>query len=406
MMKFERTLALRFLREGRMQTVLIIGGTSLGVSLIIFITGVLTGVQADLVRRMLGSQPHVVISPPDEVNRLQFPSNDGPLVFAAAQARAQRLRSIDQWQYIAAEISTLPEVVALSPTVSGPGFVMRGEVDKTITVLGIEPQSYSRVTKLDEKIIAGRLTLTADDMIIGVELAKDLGVGVGDKIYLQTARSKGTAFTIRGVYDLGNREANRRFAYVNLRTGQAILDLTGGASSLNIAVEDIFAADEFSATLRRHTDQKVESWEETNPELSTALSNQTLMTRIVRSFVAVIVAIGITSVLVVSVVQKQKEIGILRAIGASRGDILRVFLLQGAMIGIAGAVFGSIIGTGLMSLGSRVLRAADGSPLFTVTFSPELYTGAILVALVFGLLAAAVPARRAAGLDPARAIRV
>ena len=77
------------------------------------------------------------------------------------------------------------------------------------------------------------------------------------------------------------------------------------------------------------------------------------MTRIVRSFVAIIVAIGITSVLVVSVVQKQKEIGILRAIGASRGNILRVFLLQGAVIGIAGAIGGSIVGTGLMALGSR-----------------------------------------------------
>jgi lipoprotein-releasing system permease protein len=130
------------------------------------------------------------------------------------------------------------------------------------------------------------------------------------------------------------------------------------------------------------------------------------MTRIVRSFVALIVAVGITSVLVVSVVQKQKEIGILRAIGASRGDILRVFLLQGAVIGVVGAICGSIVGAGLMALGSRVLRAADGSALFQVHFSPELYTGAALVALVFGLLAATVPARRAAALDPAQAIRV
>jgi lipoprotein-releasing system permease protein len=406
MMKFERTLALRFLREGRTQTALIVGGTSIGVSLIIFITGVLTGVQADLISRTLGTQPHVVVRPPDEVNHPQFQEGYSPVVFATAQARAQRLRSIDQWQYLAAELAALPEVVALTPTVSGPGFVLRGEVDKSITVVGIDPQPYSRVTKLDEKIITGSLTLNPDDAIIGVELAKDLGVSVGDKIYLQTARSAGNAFKVRGVYDQGNREANRRFVYVNLRTGQAILDLAGGASSLDIAVKDIFAAATITAALRQHTDQKVESWEETNRELFTALSNQTIMTRIVRSFVAIIVAIGITSVLVVSVVQKQKEIGILRAIGASRGDILRVFLLQGVVIGIAGAICGSMVGTGLMVLGSRVLRAADGSALFQVHLSPGLYAGAMLVALVFGLLAATVPARRAAGLDPARAIRV
>ncbi len=406
MMKFERTLALRFLREGRMQTALIVGGTSIGVSLIIFITGVLTGVQADLVARTLGTQPHVVVRPPDEVNHPQFQERSSPVVFPTAQARAQRLRSIDQWQYLAAELAALPQVVALTPTVSGPGSVLRGEVDKSITVIGIDPQPYSRVTKLDEKIVTGSLTLNPDDAVLGVELAKDLGVSVGDKIHLQTARSAGNAFKVRGVYDQGNREANRRFVYVNLRTGQAILDLAGGASSLDIAVKDIFAAATISTALRQHTDQKVESWEETNRELFTALSNQTIMTRIVRSFVAIIVAIGITSVLVVSVVQKQKEIGILRAIGASRGDILRVFLLQGAIIGIAGAICGSIVGTGLMALGSHVLRAADGSALFQVHFSLELYTGAILVALVFGLLAATVPARRAASLDPARAIRV
>jgi lipoprotein-releasing system permease protein len=406
MMKFERTLALRFLREGRMQTALIIGGTSIGVSLIIFITGVLTGVQADLVTRTLGTQPHVVIRPPDEVNLPQFQEGYQPVVLATAQARAQRLRSIDQWQYLAADLASLPEVTALTSTVSGPGFVLRGEVDKSITVMGIDPRPYSRVTKLDEKIVTGSLTLNADDALIGIELAKDLGVGVGDKIHLQTARSAGNAFKVRGIYDLGNRDANRRLVYVNLRTGQAILDLAGGASSLDIAVKDVFAAEVIAATLRQHTDQKVESWEETNRELFTALSNQTIMTRIVRSFVAVIVAIGITSVLVVSVVQKQKEIGILRAIGASRGDILRVFLIQGAVIGVVGAICGSIVGTGLMTLGSYVLRAADGSALFQVHLSPELYAGAALVALVFGLLAAAVPARRAASLDPAKAIRV
>ena len=297
-------------------------------------------------------------------------------------------------------------MVALTPTVSGPGFVLRGEVDKSITIIGIDPLPYSRVTKLDEKIITGSLTLNPDDAIIGIELAKDLGVSVGDKIYLQTARSTGSAFNVRGVYDIGNRDANRRLVYVNLRTGQAILDLTGGASSLDIAVKDVFTAETIASALRQRTDQKVESWEQTNRELFTALSNQTIMTRIVRSFVAVIVAIGITSVLVVSVVQKQKEIGILRAIGASRGDILRVFLIQGAVIGVIGAIVGCIVGTGLMALGSRVLRAADGTALFQVQFSSELYASAALVALVFGLLAATVPARRAASLDPAQAIRV
>ena len=406
MMKFEWTVAMRFLREGRMQTALIVGGTTIGVSLIIFITGMLTGLQADLARRTLGTQPHIVVRPPDEINRAQLSSAGEVIPLANAQARAQRLRSIDQWQPLLAHIAAMPGIRAAAPTVSGAALARRGEADKAITLYGIEREPYVRVTKLDEKIIAGQLLLNAGDVVIGTQLAQDLGVGLGDKIRIETARFAGDTFTVRALFDAGNREANRRNVYVNFRTGQTLLDLAGGASSLDIAIGDVFAAEKFAQLLRNHTDQKVESWIETNSQLFTAIANQNVMTLLIRSFVAVIVAVGITSVLVVSVVQKQREIGILRAMGAARSAILRVFLMQGAIIGIAGAIFGSIGGTGLMALGSRLLRSPDGSAFFTVTWAPELYLGAIAVAVVFGLLAAIVPARRAASLDPAQAIRV
>ena len=406
MMKFEWTVALRFLREGRMQTALIVGGTAIGVSLIIFITGMLTGLQADLARRTLGTQPHIVVRPPDEINRAQLSSRGEVIPLANTQARAQRLRSIDQWQPLLAHIAAMPGIRAAAPTVSGAALARRGEADKAITLYGIEREPYVRVTKLDEKIIAGQLLLNAGDVVIGTQLAQDLGVGLGDKIRIETARFAGDTFTVRALFDAGNREANRRNVYVNFRTGQTLLDLAGGASSLDIAIGDVFAAEKFAQLLRNQTDQKVESWIETNSQLFTAIANQNVMTLLIRSFVAVIVAVGITSVLVVSVVQKQREIGILRAMGAARSAILRVFLMQGAIIGIAGAIFGSIGGTGLMALGSRLLRSPDGSAFFKVTWTPELYLGAIAVAIVFGLLAAIVPARRAASLDPAQAIRV
>lgn len=407
MMMFERTVAIRFLREGRMQTALIVGGTAIGVALIIFITGMLGGLQRDLMRRTLGTQPHVVIRPPDEVN-LRLATNDAQhTVVSREQARAQRLRSVDQWQALAAQLKALPDVTAVSPSVSGAAIALRGEANRSVTLQGVEKEPFVAVTRFDEKIIAGSLTLAAGDVVIGITLAQDLGVSVGDKIRIQTARNpEGDAFTVRGVFDLGNRDANRRQVYVSFRTAQALLDLPGGASSLDIAISDVFAAQTFAERVQLTTDQKVESWIETSAQLFTALANQDFMTRLIRTFVAIIVAVGITSVLVVSVVQKQKEIGILRAMGATRGAVLRVFLLQGAMIGIAGAVLGSAFGTLLMWVGSRVLKGPDGSPFFTLSFSPGLYMGAVLVALVFGLLAAVVPAKRAAGLDPAQAIRI
>jgi lipoprotein-releasing system permease protein len=137
----------------------------------------------------------------------------------------------------------------------------------------------------------------------------------------------------------------------------------------------------------------------------TAINNQNIMTLLIRIFVTVVVALGIASVLVVSVVQKRKEIGILRAIGATRAQMLRVFLLQGAIVGILGALAGSALGLALVSFFSRVLRSASGTPLFTLEFDVHLIGIFVASAAVLGLIAAVLPARNAADLDPAQAIR-
>ena len=177
-------------------------------------------------------------------------------------------------------------------------------------------------------------------------------------------------------------------------------------TSLDLSIDDLFGAEALERTLQAGMPHEVESWMRANSQLRTALNNQTVMTLLIRFFLALVVAIGVASVLVVSVVQKTKEIGILRAMGTSRGRILRVFLLQGALIGAAGAILGSLCGYALTAVMSRVVRADDGTALFQAQFSPELYGYTLLAAVVLGLAAAVMPARRAARLDPAQAIRL
>jgi lipoprotein-releasing system permease protein len=322
------------------------------------------------------------------------------------QARAQRLRSVDQWQTLQLDLERLPGIRAVSPVAAGPGLVTRGDVNKSITVTGIVPERYVAVTRLDEKIVAGELRLNPGDVVIGTDLARDLGVALGDKIRLSTPTSPGDAYQVRGLYDLGQRNLNRTYAYVTLPTAQALLNLPGGVSSIELAVDDLFGADALAARLQARTPHEVESWMKANTQLRTALNNQTVMTLLVRFFLALVVAIGVASVLIVSVVQKTKEIGILRAMGAARGRILRVFLMQGALIGASGAVLGSACGYLLTAAMSNVLRADDGTPLFTATFSLTLYLYTVLSATLLGLVAAVMPARRAANLDPAQAIRL
>ena len=404
-MRFEWTVALRFLREGGLQTLLIIAGTTAGISVIVFISGFLGDLQRDLIRRTLGVQPNIIVRPAEEVARPLRDAGDArPL--AQVQARAQRLRSVDQWQALQAELDTLHGIRAVSPVAAGPGLVARGDVNKSITVTGIVPERYAAVTRLNEKIVAGELRLNPGDVVIGTDLARDLGVTVGDKIRLSTPTSPGDAYQVRGIYDLGQRNLNRAYAYVTLPTAQALLNLPGGVSSIELAVDDLFGAEALAARLQARMPHEVESWMKANTQLRTALNNQTVMTLLVRFFLALVVAIGVASVLIVSVVQKTKEIGILRAMGAARGRILRVFLIQGALIGASGAVLGSACGYLLTAVMSNFLRADDGTPLFTATFSPPLYLYTVLGATVIGLVAAVMPARRAANLDPAQAIRL
>lgn len=404
-LKFERALALRFLREGRTQSILTIGGTMLGVGLIVFITAMLAGLQSDITRRILGSQAHVIVRPPDEVNLTNLIPAGGATHLEYVQARAQRLRPVNQWQPLLAQVRTLPGVTAATPTVSGAATALRGEADKAVNLMGVEADDFAKVSGLDGKIVDGAWRLQSEDAVIGIELAKDFGVKVGDRIRVQTVRGGSLSLTIRGLFDLGNRDLNKRNVYVNFRTGQSLLELVGGASSVEVSIKEIFDAQAMAQRIQQLTSEKVESWMEINSQLFVGLANQNFITRTIRVFVAILVAVGITSVLVVVVVQKQKEIGILRAIGASRSQILRVFLVQGAIIGAIGGTIGIVMGSILTFVASKVMRSFDGGQIFQWSFDPQLNLSAIAIAFVFGILAAVIPAMRASKLDPAQAIR-
>jgi len=402
---FELTVALRFLREGRMQTALIIGGAAIGVAVIFFITAVLTGVQSDLIVRVTGAQPHVVVKPPEEtVSRLTADGAQSQSL-VVMQARPQRLTTIDGWPALLHATEATPGVVAVAPVASGSALGIKGDASRSVVLIGTELDRYLRVVHLDDKLRAGVLQLEPGDALIGIELARDLGAVLGDRIRVQPAEGAGEVFRVRALLDLGSRELNRRTVYTDLRAAQSLLGIPGKITNFDIAVRDIMRADEVAVRLRGQSGQLVETWIQTNRQVFSAINNQNIMTLLIRTFITIVVALGIASVLVVSVVQKRKEIGILRAIGATRRQMLSVFLLQGLMVGIAGALLGSGLGMALVSVFSRVLRNTEGQPLFSLHFDAGLIGIVVAGAALLGLVAAVLPARNAARLDPAQAIR-
>jgi lipoprotein-releasing system permease protein len=395
----ESTIAVKFMRQDRAQTLLILVGIGVGVAVIVFITALITGLQANIIERTLGTQAHIKVEPPDEVNR-PAPAAAGIARLRLETPRAQRLRSINNWQQQALTLESLRDVTAVSPLVSGPAFALRGNAVESVALVGIDPPRYERIIPLARNIVAGRLRVGAGDAVIGKLLAQDLGLRVADKLLLRAGEGREAQLNVAGIFELGVRELDQRYVYLDLKQTQSLLDLPGGVTVIDLKVRDIFAADRVAARIRQLTGLEAESWMQSNAQLMNALTSQSLSTRMIAFFVALSVAFGIASVLSISVVQRTREIGILRAMGTTRRQMLLVFLVQGAVLGLLGSSAGSFAGYGLVWVFNEF-----GPGLFHIPLAPLLVPGAMALATLVGVLAAAVPARRAARLDPVEAIR-
>ena len=395
----EWTIAISFLREGRAQSIMITVGVAVGVAVIVFVTALMQGLQSNIIQRTLGTQAHIRLLSPDDVNQIIAPAA-GTLQLLQEDKRPQRLRSINNWQQITATLDQLPLLTAVSPVVSGPAFAQRGDALESVALVGIDVERYQKIIPLKEYLISGQLRVGADDVLIGSQLAEDLGVQVGSKLRLDTGQQNSAVVNIAGIFELGVRELDARYVYLDLKQAQSLLSLPGGVTVIDLTVADIFEAENVAEQVGRLTSLQAESWIKTNAQLMNAISAQSLSTSMIIVFVAISVAFGIASVLSVSVVQRTREIGILRATGATRQQILRIFLFQGAMFGLLGSVLGSVASYALVWVFNNF-----GPGLFYIPVSINLIMLALLLAILTGVLAAAIPARRAAALDPVEAIR-
>ena len=401
---FEWITAVRFLRDGRMQTLFIIGGIAIGVGVIVFMSALLAGLEANFIKRVLTSQPQIQLLAPDQVAR-PLRQATGDVEDAIVQRPTQRVISIDQWPKIRSKMLAMPEVTAVSPTILGSVLAIRGDASRAVTMSGIEPDSYFKIVKVPDYIVAGEPRLSSEDIIIGIELARDLGATVGDKLNVQAASGANRVLTITGLVDLGNKGANQRSAFAALRTAQSLLGMVGGVTTIDLTVADIYAAETIAQRIEAANAVKADSWIKTNAQFFTAVRAQETSNTLIRTFVGMSVAFGIAAVLIVSVIQRSKDIGILRAMGTSQGQILRVFLLQGGLLGFVGSLFGAAMGAGALAYWHSVARQADGSELFPLVLEQRLFILTALLATATGLLAATAPALRAAKLDPVVAIR-
>jgi lipoprotein-releasing system permease protein len=401
---FEWIAAARFLLDGAVQTLVIVGGIAIGVGVIVFMSAMLAGLQANFIKRVLTSVPQIQLIPPDQVAR---PLRDAPGTFEAAtvQRPTQRVISINQWPKIRAEMQARPDVINAAATASGSALALRGDTSRAVTLNGIEPEIYFKIVKVPDYIVAGSAKITTEGIVVGTELARDLGASLGDKIIVSTPLAGNRVLTINGIFDFGNKAANQRTTYVTLRNAQSMLGLLGGVTSIDLTVNDIYAAEDIAQEIQATLPVEADSWIKTNAQFFTAVQAQKNSNTLIRLFVGLSVAFGIAAVLIVSVIQRSKDIGILRAMGTRREQILQVFLIQGGLLAFVGSLIGSGLGALALIVWHRLARQVDGSELFPLMLDPDLFVWASVLATATGVAAAIAPALRAARLDPVVAIR-
>ena len=307
---------------------------------------------------------------------------------------------------VAATLERVPGVTAVSPAITGAGFAVRSDAKSPIVVRGVDAERFLAIIGLRKRLVAGRFDLDGDDVVIGSKLASDLGVGLGDKIRITSTEGIDDLVAIQGIFTLGNDAIDDTWVIASLRHAQALYALPGGVTTIELKVADVFDAERIAGDARGRTGLRADSWMTINAELLAGLSAQSSSKTMIQFFVIVAVALGIASVLIVSVVQKSREIGILRAVGTPARRILLVFLIQGGVLGVVGSLIGCGFGALLAKLFEALVRdPSGGSEVSGRSSTLPLFVLATVLATGVGLLSAVIPARRAARLDPATAIR-
>ncbi len=404
--RFEFQLALRHLLSGGWQTVLTISAVAAGVIIVIFITSLIFGLIGSISTLLTESIPHITIRV-DDSNPKTLTDNKNP-TSSRIEDQASQLKFIDNWEQVVKTVRGLPNVQAVTPIVTGQGFASKGANPIGVSVTSADPELLDIITPVTKNLTSGKYRgLLSDEIVIDTELAKDLNVAVGDRIRLTSSAGQADSFTIAGIYSRGQ---GRGTAYILLRNGQSLFSFGTSVNVVYVKVADIYDVDNLANTISALTSYEAKPWTKDFPDFLTTTKAMQASAYLISVFSLIASAFAIASVLVVSVLQKSAQIGILKSMGAKQRQILTVFIIEGMGVAILGSSVGAILGmiiVFLLSLlrGPITVEGKEPKALFPAKIIP-LYIGlAILAAIISTVLAAVLPARRAAKLNPVDVMR-
>jgi lipoprotein-releasing system permease protein len=408
-MPFELRIALRYLTARRKQAFisLISGisvlGVAVGVMALFIALGLMTGLQGEIRTRILGATAHVSV----------FRSGSAPL---------------DDYEEVAKRLRGLPGVLGTAPAAYGKGLLSSALGSGVATLKGIVPSEESTVTDIARQVEEGRLGALAQPpgeglppILLGRELAQRLAVGVGDVVTATSPQGRLTPvgvlprltrFRVAGTIRSGLYEFDSAWAWLPLPTAQRLFDLGDAVSLVEVRLADMFAVRPAAhAILETLGDDYVTNdWIQMNQSLFSALWLEKTAIAVTIGLIVMVAALNIVATLILMVMEKHQDIAILVSMGASRGAIMRIFVLEGTIIGAVGTLVGGALGFLACHVLDRYRLIRIPEDVYQVSYIPFQLVPAdallvVLGAMVVCFLATLHPARGAAKLDPAEALR-
>ena len=408
-------ISFKLLTERRRQTLISTLGVAIGVCAFVVMSSLMLGFQKHFIRQVIDLDAHISIKPKfnyDEKRILsKVFSKDVILEILGAKPKDVRDR-IRNYREIISRYTGRMGILGISPHLRSNGIIRYGPKEKPVNLFGIDPDLEGKASSI-ERFLEGKrlksLRTRRNGIILGKLVARDLGVKKrGAKVLLVTPNGVSEVLEVVDFFNSGITTIDQSRAYVHIKTLQRLLGRPNEVNELVVKVEDVDEAVRIARVLEEETGYDARSWQEAYSNFLQLFKIQKTITYLVVGAILLVSAFGIFNILIMTVLEKKRDIAILKAMGYTSGDITMVFLIQGLIIGVVGVLLGSLLAYGLQEYLSSVEIDLEGllrAKGFILDRSPLYYVGGALFALVFTLVASIHPARKASKLDPVEIFR-
>lgn len=391
-MRLSFHIAWRFLFSNKGQTLLIAMGIAIGIAVQIFIGSLIEGLQASLVDTTIGRSSHITLIA-KEKNKPLPDGTDLESRVAAFSSESANSRSFS----------------AVSPNVSNGAFLKTENSTEQVLVRGFDFTKANKIYKFDKALTEGRLPDNPNEVMLGVDLMKDFNLVRGQSVDVLTVEGKSYRAEIVGIFDFKVASVNKSWVISTLDYAREISGWSKDEiTSLEIQMDQPFEADIAAKELMDSglfDSVKIENWKEQNAQLLSGLSGQSTSSLMIQVFVLISVVLGIASVLAISVLQKSKQIGILKAMGIRDSAASWIFLFQGMILGIMGGLLGIGIGFGLLYAFTTFALKPDNTPVVPILINLKFIAASGGIAVISATLAAVFPARKSKKMSPIEVIK-